>query len=507
MTLRAMREQLGQLRQPGRVTSRAPLDRLERALVGGLGGSELLQASVSAWYATLGGLEKLEATIADHRVWREAQRRLRDARDEHSLLREYVELEEARPMIEARIELSRAASELDAALSQLAAGLDALHVQGAARTRRQLELARVDLAEWLGVLDAWLPVQDGRVQLRRDTFHDVEEDGRGDTLLAARVLLPNEFLGRHYYPQLRSAVFVSATTWLRGGFESALGYLGLDRAAEPAEDEVREPRQVVTFRAEDPFDYGRVVVCVPNDAPSITASREAFSAYVRDFVAQLGERTRGRMLVLFTNSDEARRAGHELTGFFRARGIPLWFQNMPGLRKEELGELFRARVDSILFGVDTFWYGADFPGETLEYLVIVKLPYGVPDRYHFAQCAALGASEQRRRIYMPRAFAKFRQGFGRLMRRESDRGCVFVLDGRVLAGAHKLFLRELPLASDFGRASDDEWVRGGARLVLDSTERCIDTALAHMDLAAPPRQVRREPAPRVLEIAPDDVPF
>jgi ATP-dependent DNA helicase DinG len=49
--------------------------------------------------------------------------------------------------------------------------------------------------------------------------------------------------------------------------------------------------------------------------------------------------------------------------------------------KEELGELFRARVDSMLFGVDTFWYGADFAGDTLEYLVIVKLPYGVPDRF------------------------------------------------------------------------------------------------------------------------------
>ena len=275
---------------------------------------------------------------------------------------------------------------------------------------------------------------------------------------------------------------------------------------------------VETFRAADPFDYGRVLVCVPNDAPDLSRSREEFQVYVREFIAKLGERTRGRMLVLFTSSDEARRTGEELSGFFRARGIPLWFQNMSGVRKEELGHLFRARVDSILFGVDTFWYGADFPGETLEYLVIVKLPYGVPDRYHHAQCAALGNSEQRRRIYLPRALAKFRQGFGRLMRRESDRGCVFVLDVRVLSGAHKLFLDELPLDSDLGRAPAVERPASGSRLVVDTTERCIHAALAHMSML---RDVQRRglddsppsaasvalETPPLLDIANDDVPF
>jgi ATP-dependent DNA helicase DinG len=519
ITLRDIREHLSRLRQPGRTNARGPLDRLERSLFDGLAGSELLQASVKARYATLGALEGLQTALDGYRAWRGERQRGRETRDEHSLLREFVELIDdgatpaARLLVDARVDLTRAATELEATLSQLAAEIDSLHLQGAARTRRQLELERTGLMEWLAAVEAWLPMQDGQVRLRQDTFHDVEEDARGEIVLAARVLLPNEFLGRHYYPQLKSAVFISATTWLRGGFESALGLLGLDRAAQPAEDEVREPREIATFRAADPFDYARVAVCVPNDAPSISASREAFSAYVRDFIAQLGERTRGRMLVLFTNSDDARRTGNELTGFFRARGLPLWFQNMPGVRKEELGLLFRERVDSILLGVDTFWYGADFPGETLEYLVIVKLPYGVPDRYHHAQCAALGQGEQRRRIYLPRALAKFRQGFGRLMRRESDRGCVFVLDSRILVGANKLFLGELPLDSELGRSSDDEWPRGAARLVVDSTERCIEAALEHMQrLGARPsssivRERPREPAPRILEIAPDDVPF
>jgi ATP-dependent DNA helicase DinG len=132
----------------------------------------------------------------------------------------------------------------------------------------------------------------------------------------------------------------------------------------------------------------------------------------------------------------------------------------------------------VLFGLDTFWHGADFPGPTLEYLVLVRLPYGVPDRYHHAQCAVLGSAEQRRQIYLPRALARFRQGFGRLMRRESDRGCVFVLDARLLDPRHRAFLRELPLRDALDTERGD-----GARLVLGDTDRCVREALAHMELA------------------------
>jgi hypothetical protein len=156
-------------------------------------------------------------------------------------------------------------------------------------------------------------------------------------------------------------------------------------------------------------------------------------------------------------------------------------------------------VDSVLLGVDTFWYGADFPGETLEYLVIVKLPYGVPDPYHQAQCAALGEGEQRKRIYMPRALGKLRQGFGRLMRRETDRGCVFVLDGRILEPRHRSFLRELPVDSGLSGSEDEEWLPNTARLVTKGTEECIHEALAHMNMLA---DVRRRGLDQPFEAPP-----
>ncbi len=502
VTLREVREFLGMLRQPSRPNSRAPLDRLDKLVLEGDPAWPAMESLRTQWSAANGALDALEVAVETFKVWREEQRRKRDSKDEHSLLREYVEgiepsatpeldpraLAGAKALVRAHAQLSAAATELDAGLAQVASTLDTVRARGMARVRRQLEVARGDMLEWLSALQNWIPMADNRPAFVRERFYDVETDARGDDVLAARVLLPQELLGRMFYPALESGVLISATTWLRDGFEVSRAYLGLDRAAAPLEDEEREPSIVETFRAEAPFDYSRVVVCVPDDAPDPSRARDQFQAYVRRFVAYLGERTRGRMLVLFTNADEARRTGEELAAFFRQRGIPLWFQGMPGVRKEELGDLFRSRVDSILFGVDTFWYGADFPGETLEYLVIAKLPYGVPDRYHHAQCAAIGSSEQRRRIYLPRALAKFRQGFGRLMRRETDRGAVFVLDSRLIHGANRLFLRELPIDADLARSEDDVWTAGSARFVAAGTDKCVHEALAHMEMLADVRR-------------------
>jgi Rad3-related DNA helicase len=150
---------------------------------------------------------------------------------------------------------------------------------------------------------------------------------------------------------------------------------------------------------------------------------------------------------------------------------------MEGEGKEGLAERFRESDDAVLMGLDTFWFGVDFPGAAVEYLVIVKLPYGRLDRYFWAQQAALGESEHRRRIYLPRALGMFRQGFGRLMRRREDRGAVFVLDRRLLEGRGRAFLRELP-----GLAPDAD--EPGPRVVATRTEACAREAFAHMGLLA-----------------------
>lgn len=515
LTVRRMRSILERLHRPRAERKNATLDRLNRKLVPGTKSFAALNEAFDAVRNSEHALDALEHELETYIRWRNRPENSRGDAEAHALFREFVEGDDGGNLIRVRKGVQGALNELEIALNKLGERLEAAALRGGARVRYALERAREQLADTLAALEAWLPLVEGRPAFLPRTFYDVEDSNRGERVLAARVLLPNEYLGRNFFPQLDSAAFLSATTWLGQSFDAANGYLGLDRAAEPAESEDREPRVVRTFRAPDLFDYSRVLVCAPRDAPPASLDRATHLDYVRRFVSHLAERTRGRMLVLFTNAEDARRTGEELSGFFRARRIPLWYQNMPGIGKEELAELFRSRTDSVLLGVDTFWYGADFPGETLEYLVIARIPYGVPDRYHHAQSAALGSGQHRKRIYMPRALAKLRQGFGRLMRSETDRGCVFLLDGRITQARQRVFLRELPLRNDLIEDADaDQEVR--ASFVRGDTDLCMQRALAHMGMTADVRrrgleqsfapdqlrEVELEPAPREPIIAP-----
>jgi Rad3-related DNA helicase len=374
--------------------------------------------------------------------------------------------------------LNTALARLDAALASIAEELDQVPEGGGRRLRQPLERARQELLELTQGVDAWLPTVDGVPDYRPETFYDLEPGPRGRGVsLHARVLLPNEFLGRYLFPDLRSGVLLSATTYLGGGFEAASGYLGLDRAARPAEDEDRDPTVVHQVLAPESFDYGRVLVGIPTDAPSYKAGKQPWLDYVARFVCHLATRTRGRTLVLATNAADALELHRHLAVPLARVGVDCLTQGADPRSTEQLAADFRASDAAVLIGLDTFWFGADFPGRALEYVVVPKLPYGVPDRYHHAQCAVIGAGAQRKRIYMPRALSRFRQGFGRLMRRATDSGAVFLLDGRALEPRHKAFLRELPI-EDLGDQG------GGAHLVRGSTDRVLRAAFEHMQLEA-----------------------
>ena len=488
---------LDRLYRPEESRSRSLFVRIAKRIVAGTPSWDSLDHAKELWTGLNVARGELAEQLANFETWRHERSREREERDDHSLLREYVEGDHGGGLIRARTGFCRLGNQLEEKLAELSERLEKLSIGRLARLRRSIELARTDLVEIVDAVTAWLPLQEGRPCFNTRTFHDVEPGSDGPQL-AARVLLPNEYLGRFYYPQLSTAAFLSATTHLKGGFEAATAYLGLDRAVQAAEEDPDLLCTLHTFQAPEVFDYGRVLVAVPRDAPTVR-DKEPFLAYVRDFLAELGDQTRGRILALFTNADDVKQVGARLEGHFRARRIDFWYQNMPGTGKEEMSELFRRKRDSVLLGVDTFWYGADFPGDTLEHLVIVRLPYGVPDRYHHAQCAALGTAEQRRQIYMPRSLAKFRQGFGRLMRRLDDRGCVYLLDHRVVEPRHRAFLRELPVAS-VGVQTD-----GLARIVRGDTNRCLEEALRHVGLReqAAPLEVDAEPTKAIERFEPE----
>jgi ATP-dependent DNA helicase DinG len=116
--------------------------------------------------------------------------------------------------------------------------------------------------------------------------------------------------------------------------------------------------------------------------------------------------------------------------------------------RSRLLKTFLENKKSVLFATDSFWEGVDAPGDTLKLVILCRLPFKTPNDPIFeARCEML---EQRgmnpfMELSIPEAVMKFRQGFGRLVRRSSDGGVVAVLDGRIIKKRYgSVFLKSIP---------------------------------------------------------------
>ena len=182
-----------------------------------------------------------------------------------------------------------------------------------------------------------------------------------------------------------------------------------------------------------PFDYEKQVTVYiekglpePNEPSFVSAASEAVKKYVRQ--------TSGRAFVLFTSYAMLEAMAENLRDWLVKNNIKI-LQQGTGVDRTALLRQFKSRETSVLFGTDSFWQGVDVPGEALSNVVIVRLPFAVPDNPLVA-----GRLEQIRgqggnpfyEYQLPSAVLKFRQGFGRLIRSKRDTGIVVILDNRIV---------------------------------------------------------------------------
>lgn len=233
---------------------------------------------------------------------------------------------------------------------------------------------------------------------------------------------------RNHREQSRAAwVFTSATLAVAGGFDHLSVRLGLDA-----------PR---TLLAPSPFDWPHQALCyLPQRMPEPN-SRDYTNAVI-DAVRPVLEASGGRAFVLFASH----RALREAAELLRGGPWPLFVQGEAP--RSVLLQRFRDSGNGVLLGAASFREGVDVAGDALSVVVIDKLPFAAPDDPVFE--ARLDAIRREggnpfRDEQLPQAVIALKQGVGRLIRTETDRGVLVLCDPRLIGKSYgRTFLDSLP---------------------------------------------------------------
>jgi len=229
-----------------------------------------------------------------------------------------------------------------------------------------------------------------------------------------------------------ATILVSATLAIGGSFNYVKQRLGLTDAASAA--------------LGSSFDYEQAALLyVPNDLPDPT--QPGYQTLVERAILDVVTRLRGRTLVLFTSRAHLRATYQALRDQLAAMHITVLGQGIDETSRTRLLEAFRRGSQVALFGTNAFWEGIDVVGDALSCVVVARLPFAVPTDPIYA-----ARSEQFEQPFMeyavPQAVLRLKQGFGRLIRSSSDRGCVVVLDRRLVTRFYgERFFRSLPPAT------------------------------------------------------------
>jgi len=218
----------------------------------------------------------------------------------------------------------------------------------------------------------------------------------------------------------RAWIFTSATLAVKQDFSHYQSEMGLLKAKTACWD--------------SPFNYGeQSLLYVPQNLPE--PNSEGYTEAVVQAALPLIGASKGRAFFLFTSLRAMQRAYDILQAEFDRHGwdYPLLLQG-EGSRSELLTR-FRSLGNAVLLGSQSFWEGVDVRGEALSLVIIDKLPFAPPDDPVLAARIAQ-LNKQGRNAFMeyqlPRAIITLKQGAGRLIRDETDRGVLMICDPRII---------------------------------------------------------------------------
>jgi len=254
-------------------------------------------------------------------------------------------------------------------------------------------------------------------------------------------------LRTHLFSKLPSVIMCSATLCTNKKQEPGQDAQG---APDPAFNYIVSrlgADKATTLALGSPFDYAKqVTLYIESDLPEPNDTARFAPAACGKIMEYL-KQTRGGAFVLFTSYSALLDAAGRLAESLDQLGYPVLVQGREAPRKILL-ERFRTTPNAVLFGTTSFWQGIDVRGDALRNVIIVKLPFSVPDEPIIeARLEAItrAGGNPFMEYSVPEAIIRLKQGFGRLIRSKTDTGIVVILDSRIKTKRYgKRFLQALP---------------------------------------------------------------
>ena len=239
-------------------------------------------------------------------------------------------------------------------------------------------------------------------------------------------------LENHLYDLSHSVVFTSATLSVNKSLDGFMQTVGLSHATKPC----------VHKMLNSPYDYNHnMVIYVVRDFPE--PNNALYLEALERFLAQVHKAQHGSLLTLFTNRHTMEQCYETVRPVLVEQGMNLLCQKK-GSSTKTLRDMFINEKTASLFALKSFWQGFDAPGDTLQGVIIPKLPFGKPN-----DPLSLERSERDPQAWMhyslPQAIIETKQAVGRLIRKCDDKGFVIFTDVRLVKKSYgKIFLNSMP---------------------------------------------------------------
>jgi ATP-dependent DNA helicase DinG len=316
----------------------------------------------------------------------------------------------------------------DAALEGLRHALEALagKLGGQEERAEEIRQCRERADQAVALIERW---EEADARPREDAYGETPPDGEmvrwieSYAQTASLYMTPLD-VGKIFAAQVGSGekawIFTSATLSVNGDFAHYQREMGLDTAA--------------TSSWASPYDYERqALLYVPAGLPD--PNSEGYVEAVIEAAWPVVRASRGHAFLLFTSLRAMQRAHERFATRLREAGLdwPLLLQGSGS--KNELLDRFRRSPNAVLLGSQSFWEGVDVKGEQLSVVVIDRLPFNPPDDPVLAACIERinrAGGNAFMDYQLPRAVITLKQGAGRLIRDETDRGALMICDPRLV---------------------------------------------------------------------------